>query len=58
MCFRVGTHVGVAATGAPHGVDFVDEHYTGRLFLGLAEQVADARCTDAHKHFHEVTAGH
>ena len=44
----------VLAAGASHGVNLVDEHDAGSLFLGLCEEVAHAARTHAHEHFHEV----
>ena len=35
-------------------VDFVDEHDTRRVFLGLFEHVADTACANANEHFHKV----
>ena len=39
---------------APHGVDFIDEHDAGRVFLGLLEHIAHAAGADAHEHFHKI----
>ena len=42
---------------ATDGVDFVDEDDRAAHLRGLLEQVADAACTDANEHFHEVRSG-
>ena len=42
------------AAAAAHGVDLVDEDYGRRIFLGLVEQVANARGAHAHEHFDEL----
>ncbi len=39
------------------GVDLVDEHDAGGLFLGLLEQVAHLGGAHAHEHLHELRAG-
>ncbi len=39
------------------GVELVDEDDAGRLFLGLVEHVAHARCAHADEHLDEVGAG-
>ncbi len=54
----VGTHVGVLATRTAHGVNLVDKHDAGSLLLGLAEEVADTRCTHADKHLDKIGARH
>ena len=41
---------------ATHGVDFIDEDDARRVFLGVVEHVANARCAHADEHFHEVRA--
>ena len=40
-----------------NGVDLVDKHDAGGLFLGLLEQVPDLGGTHAHKHLHKLGAG-
>jgi len=39
------------------GVDFIEEDDARRIFLGLAEQVADAAGADADEHLDKITAG-
>ena len=39
------------------GIDLIDEHNAGGLFLGLPEQVAHLGCAHAHEHLHEFRAG-
>ena len=39
------------------GVDFIDKHNTGRLFLGLFEQIPDPGSPHAHEHFNELRTG-
>ncbi len=51
--------IAAAKTGAamtPDGVDFVDEHDAGRIFLRLLEHVAHARSADADEHLDEIGA--
>ena len=50
----IGRKASVFGTGASHGVNLVDEDDAGSLFLGLTEQVTDARGAYAHKHFYKV----
>ena len=40
------------------GVDLIDEHYAGRVTLGLVEQVADAGGADADEHLYELAAAY
>ena len=56
FAFVVGSER-VAFARTANGIDFVDEYDAGGFLLGLAEEVAHARCAHAHKHFHEVAAG-
>ena len=42
---------------APHRVDLVDEDDAGTGLLGLLEQIADPRGTDADEHLDEVRTG-
>ena len=58
LALIVATHGGVLRTGTAHGVDLVDEDDTGRLLLGLLEQVAHTTGTHADEHLHEVGAAH
>ena len=58
LALVVGAHVGVAAAGAAHGIDLVDEHNAGSFLLGLAEQVADTRGPHADKHLDKIGARH
>ena len=44
----------VFASGPSDGVDFIDEDDARCFLLGLAEQVAHARCPDADKHLDEI----
>src|SRR5210317_484836 len=53
FAFVITTAV-TCATMATHGVDFVDKHDTGCVFLGLFEHVAHTACTDAYEHFNKV----
>ena len=39
------------------GIDFINEDDAGRLFLGLAKQIADLVSTHADEHFHKFRAG-
>ena len=42
------------ATGPAHGVDLIDEHDAGRIFLGLFEHVAHTTGTHTNEHLDEV----
>ncbi len=39
------------------GIDFIEENDTGRVFLGLLEQVTHTRCPDSDEHLHEIAPG-
>ena len=42
--------------GSADRIDLIDEHNTGRIFLGFAKQVADTLGADTNEHFHEIGA--
>ena len=42
---------------AAYRIDFINENNAGRMFFGGFEHVADTRCTNPDKHFHEVRTG-
>ena len=54
----MSTHTTTVGTLAANGVDFIDEHDAGGLFLGLFKQVTDLCGTTANKHFHKLRTGH
>ena len=58
LAFVVAGEAGILAAGTSHGVYFVDEDDAGRLLLGLAEEVAHARCPHPDKHLHEIRTTH
>jgi hypothetical protein len=45
------------ATLTADGVNFVYEHNSGSMLLGLIEQIADTTGTDTDKHFYKFRAG-
>ena len=53
----IAAEAGAAALLAD-GIDLIDEDDAGRLLLGLLKEVANLRCTHAHKHFHKFRAGY
>ena len=56
LALIVATHSGVLATGTAHCVNLVDKDDAGCLLLGLAEEIAYARCAHTDEHLHEVGA--
>ena len=58
LALVVGAEVGIATTSTAYGVDLVDEYDAGGFLLGLTEEVADTRGTDADKHLDEVATRH
>lgn len=57
LTFVVTTEGRVLSAGAANGVDFVNEDDAGRLFLGLAEEVAHTAGTNADEHLDKIGAG-
>src|SRR5690606_34662008 len=48
----------IAAACTSDGINLVDKYNTGCFFPCLLKEVANARCTNANKHFHKVGTGH
>src|ERR1700730_13377861 len=41
---------------SPNRVKFINEYDTGRMLLGLFEEIAHSSCAQSDKHFHEIAA--
>ena len=53
----VSAHTTAGITLLADGVDLVNKHDTGSLFLCLLKQVTNLACTHTDKHLHELRAG-
>jgi len=54
----VGAEIGVPSAGPPNGVNLVDKNNTGRLFLGLLEEIPYPRSPYPYKHLHKIGTRH
>ena len=53
----VSAHTAAGISFLTDGIDLIDEHDTGCLFLGLLKEVTNLGCTHAHEHLHKFRAG-
>ena len=57
LAFVIAAEGSVLAARTAYGINLINENNARSFFLCLAEEVADATCADADKHFDKIRAG-